>query len=218
MEINSKTTKAELLAYIEQMEAKMAQIEQEVKEKKETPVNTAPVQPVQSAINIVAPSTDVRIVYCSESMGYAEISTMKLHFNRYGDTYTLNRSQFDELVGKYRHWFDRGVLAVASMNADVALEKGLPLQTEYGLTADTLKSIGKMSATEIEKLWNETTLKAHRDSIICYVKAKIIQGDRDFKTREKIDLFNRLTDGAFRREQDELDGRLKYSQVDFNKI
>jgi hypothetical protein len=67
-------------------------------------------------------------------MGYAEISTMKLHFNRYGDTYTLNRSQFDELVGKYRHWFDRGVLAVASMNADVALEKGLPLQTEYGLT------------------------------------------------------------------------------------
>ncbi len=217
MDINSKTTKADLLAYIEKMEARMAQLEQEKGKSDETPVNAAPVQPVQNAINIVAPNTDVRIVYCSESMGYAEISTMKLHFNRYGDTYTLNRSQFDELVGKYRHWFDRGTLAVAKINADIALEKGLPLETDYDLTAGMLKKIGTMSVTEIEKLWNETTLKAHRDSIVCYVKNKIIEGDRNFKTREKIDLFNRLTDGAFRREQDELDGRIKYNQVDFSR-
>ena len=60
MDINSKTTKAELLAYIEKMEARMAQLEQEKGKSDETPVNAAPVQPVQNAINSVAPNTDVR--------------------------------------------------------------------------------------------------------------------------------------------------------------
>ena len=81
----------------------------------------------QPQVTITAPSTDVAVVYCSESLGCAKISNMELNFTRYGEEFLLPRAQFDELVGKYRSWFDRGVLAVSSKYADIAAAKQLPI-------------------------------------------------------------------------------------------
>jgi len=214
MEINSKTTKAELLAYIEELKGQINAAK-----------NVGDVAPVQKeeviaqpTINVVAPTTDVTIVYCSESMGYVKLSNIELYFNHYGDEYTLSRSQFDELVGKYRRWFDRGVLAVSYRDCSVAAAKGLPTDKEFGLTSAKLESIGRMNASQLEQLWNENSKSSHRDSIVCFYKRKFIEGDPKYRVREKVDLLNRLTDGGFRREQDELDGRVKYNPTDFTNL
>lgn len=198
MATNSKITKAELEAQIEELKAQLAAAK-----------SASTAQPAPAAPVFTIPSTDVTIVYCSDSMGYASISNMELHFNQYGEEFILSRSQFDELVGKYRSWFNRGVLAVSSKNIDVAAAKGLPTEKEYNLSAKALNSIGTMSLTQLQKLWEDNPKQSQRDSIVSFVKRKFIEGDEAYKSRDKIDLLNRLTDGGFAREQDELSGRYK---------
>lgn len=200
MATNSKTTKAEL-------EAKIAELEAKLKAAEESSSATAAAK-TESA-TYAYPSNEVTLVYLSDSRGYARISNMELHFNQYGEEFVLSRSQFDELVGKYRSWFNRGVLAVSYKNVDVAAAKGLRTDKEYSLTFKLLDSIGKMGLSQLEKLWNDTATQEHRESIVTFVKRKFIEGDPDYRDRSKIDLLNRLTDGGFAREQDELSGQYK---------
>lgn len=203
-------TKAELAARLLELEAKLA--EQEQGQSQQAPAQT-PIQGIPN-VTFTVPSTDVNVVYCSDSLGYAKISNMELHFNKYGEEFTLSRSQFDELVGKYRSWFDSGILAVSYKNVDVAAAKGLRTDRDNILDASILNKIGTMSAQEIESLWDELDLPAQKESIVSYYKHKFIEGDPNFVNREKVDLLNRLTKGGFRREQDELSGRYKIAPTE----
>ena len=176
---------------------------------------------VQPSVNIVTPSTDVVLVYCSDSMGHLATAHVDLTFNRWGEEFTLSRSQFDEVVGKYRSWFDDGILAVSGDTEEgirVAAAKGIKTHKEFYLDAKKLESIGKMSVPQIEDLWEHTTLQKHKESIVTFVKRKFIEGDPAYCNREKIDLFNRLTNGAFTREQDELGGRIKIEPINMTKM
>ena len=176
---------------------------------------------VQPSVNIVTPSTDVVLVYCSDSMGHLATAHVDLTFNRWGEEFTLSRSQFDEVVGKYRSWFDDGILAVSGDTEEgirVAAAKGIKTHKEFYLDAKKLESIGKMSVPQIEDLWEHTTLQKHNESIVTFVKRKFIEGDPAYCNREKIDLFNRLTNGAFTREQDELGGRIKIEPINMTKM
>lgn len=159
--------------------------------------------------NVASTSSDVAIVYCSDSLGYAAVSGLELNFTQYGEEFIISRTQFDQLVGKYRTWFDKGILAVSCKNADVASAKGIRTDKELGLDSKTLFSIGGMSSANLEKLWNSLKTKSQKESIVTYFKRKFIEGDPQFMSREKVDLMNRLTGGAFTREQDELSGRIK---------
>lgn len=177
-------------------------------------VTAAPVAPATQNVVFTMPDTNVTIVYCSDSLGYAKISNMELNFTRYGEAFTLTRPQLDELVGKYRRWFDAGILTVSHNNIDVAAAKGLFTDAEVALDAKTLASLGKMSPEKLEALWNGLDKKAHRDSVVSFYKRKFIEGDPDYRDRAKVDTLNRLTNGGFVREQDELGGRYKISKTE----
>lgn len=200
------TTKAELEAQVAQLQAQIAQL------LAATQPAAAPVAPATPVYNI--PSTDVTLVYCSDALGYAKISNMELHFNRFGEEFVMSRSQFDELVGKYRAWFDRGILAVSYKNMDVAAAKGIRTDKEYALKYETLDSLGHMSVAQIEKVWNESTAKAHKEAIVSFYKRKFMEGAPGYTDRARVDLMNRLTDGGFNRECDELSGRYKISPTE----
>lgn len=207
MKINSKSTKAELEAYIAELEAKLNQ------NQKDTP-NEVPEVEERPRRARQKNDNEVTLVYCSDSLGYAKISNMEFHFTRFGEEFRIPRYQFDELVGKYRSWFDRGIFAVSSEDVDVAVSKGIPTVDDFALDSKKLNSIGTMSAADIEKMWSELTKIEHKRSLVTFVKRKFVEGDPKYRNREKIDLFNKLTDGAFDREQDELSGRYKIAQTD----
>lgn len=202
-------TKADLEAQIALLQAQLALAQAQAQA-----AASAPTAPAAPAINLTAPSTDVTVVYCSDSLGYAKISNMELHFTRYGETFVMSRSQFDELVGKYRRWFDIGILAVSEKDIKIAAEKRLRVDTELGLDAATLDSIGGMSAAQLDSLWGSLSTPAQKTSVITFYKKKFIEGAAGFADREKIDLLDRLTNGGFRREQDEMSGRWKIRQTE----
>ena len=60
------------------------------------------------------------------------------------------------------------------------------------------------------------TVPAHRQSVISFYKEKFISGDPNYMDRAKVDLMNRLTNGAFVREQEELSGRYKIQATEMN--
>ena len=151
-------------------------------------------------------SSEVTLVYLSESLGVVSIDGLTLNCSRYGEQFQVSRIQFDQIVGKYRKWFDDGILAVGDNCVDVAAAKDIKTESEYVLNAKILNSIGKMTASELSKLWDKLTTPEETNSVVLHVKHKLIEGDPVYKDREKIDLLNRLTNGGFTREQIELSG------------
>lgn len=154
-------------------------------------------------------SDDVTIVHTVERPGALSINGLDLNFSRIGEEFIISRTQFDQLLGKYRSWFEKGILAVSYKDIDVAAAKGLNTDKELGLDSKTLYSIGDMSPSSLENLWNSLGKKAQKESVAAYFKRKFMEGDPKFTSYEKVDLMNRLTEGSFRREQDELSGRIK---------
>lgn len=163
------------------------------------------------------PKQYVTVVYMSDSLGYFKAGNTTLRCTRFGERFMMNRVDFDQLVGEYRSFFDRGVLAVAPEDIDIAAAKQIKTSDEYALTEDKLKRIGIMSARELENLWNTLETDSHKLTLVQYFKRKFMEGkEPGFQDREKIDLLNRLTKGGLRREQVEVSGMsLKIAPKDF---
>ena len=190
-------TKAELEAYIAELEAKLQAKEEGSSEPK----------PVATPVYVSAPSTDVVVVYTSHSLGHLQGTQFAIDASIYGEEFTLSRSQFDELAGKYREWFMDGRLAVSHKNVEVAAAKGLPTDKDIGLTVKDLRNLGKMTPDQIEKLWEKAGLDSLRMSIVTYFKEKFLEGAEGFRDRARIDCLNRLTDGGFEAESRTVGGR-----------
>ena len=194
---------AELKQLIETMNMKQVKGEESPK---------APAAPMY----VAAPSTDVEVIYTSHSMGHLEGKLFSLDASVYGESFTLSRGQFDELVGKYRAWFEDGRLAVSYKNIEVAASKGLPVDRDNGLTVKELHSLGSMSVEQIEKLWNKVKLESLHMSIVTYFKEKFLAGEPGYRDRARIDCLNRLTDGGFDSEATSVTGRqVKITPTDF---
>lgn len=197
---NSKT-KADLMAEIEALKAQLAE------------VSAVKAAPAPAPVVTVA-STDVTVVYMSDSLGFIKVGDLELNATRFGEQFTISRNQFDALVGKYRHWFDNGILAVAPENIHVASMKGLRTSDEYAISYDKLEKLGSMSASEIEKFWNSVSTDAHRKSIATFFKRKYIEGiEPGYKDRARIDTLDRLTNGGFSQERSEINGDGKIKAV-----
>lgn len=190
-----------------------AQLEQEIKELKAL---LAAAAKSAGPTYITAPTTDVAIVYTSDCKGVITYSRGELLCTRFGEEFVLDRASFDEIVGKYRKWFDEGILAVASRFIEVAAAKGLPTDKEYNLTVEKLGKLGKMSSSQIESLWNSIKQPGLKDSIVYYFKRKFMEGDTDYQDRMRIDTVNRLSDGKLSAEIDQLSGRNYIAPTDLN--
>lgn len=149
---------------------------------------------------------DVTLVYMSESLGYIEAGNVKLNCTKFKESFTLSRYDFDAIVGKYRKWFEDGILAVSARDYKIAQDKGLKTENEYFLTKDIMESIPVCTAAELEEIWHKANTKEQKYSICEYYKAHLIEGDTRFNNREKVELLNRLTNGGFRREVKEVSG------------
>lgn len=193
-------TKAEL-------EARIAELEKLLSEKNGTePVQETP-NVTPTPVYMAAPSTDVEVVYTSHSLGHMEGRLFSLDASVYGERFVMSRSQFDELVGKYRSWFDAGILAVSAKNVDVAAAKGLPIDKDNGLSVSDLRAMGKMTPEQIEKLWNKVGVETLQMSIVTYFKEKYLAGEEGYRDRARIDCLNRLTNGGFDAEAQAVGGR-----------
>ena len=164
------------------------------------------------------PYGDVTLVYLSDSPGIIDkVPGISLACNYFGEEFTVSRQQFDSIVGRYRKWFDMGILAVSRDNIDVAAKKGLKTQDEYTLKASLLERLGTMPVEELKKLWKNCKNDNERLCIVTFYKRKFIEGkEPGYHETERVLALNALTQQGLKREALEISGAsLKISPTDF---
>ena len=127
---------------------------------------------------------------------HIELSNITIDLTAFGEERKLTRMICEELAGKYRKWFEKGIIAFGADAEDIAANFGLKTVKDYSyFSRDFKDKLGILSCGELEELYNKVS-KGHKDFIIQYFKRKIVEKDPAFKNIHKIEMLNRVSDGA----------------------
>ena len=146
-------------------------------------------------------SEEVRVVHLRECIPgtttHIHLSNRDLDFSSFGATLTLDRRQAEELAGgSAKKFFDYGVIAFGEGNEDLANMLGVKSVKDYEfMGSDFVKRLGSMNVYELEDIYSKLC-DGLRGFIIEYFKRKIVEGNPAFNDIHKIEVLNRLSDGA----------------------
>lgn len=149
---------------------------------------------------IQTPKEDtVKIVHLWDYSGtglktHIELSNLTIDLRTFGEERTLTRQSFEELVGKYRGFFDRGVIAPGADAGDVAQRYGLKKVTEMNIPDAFLSKMASMNTYELEELYNKLG-DGHRQFMLSYWRRKVVEKNPAFLDMRKIETLNRVSDG-----------------------
>lgn len=144
---------------------------------------------------------EVKVVHLRECLPgtttHIHLSNRDLDFSSFGATLTLDRRQAEELAGgTTKKFFDRGVIAFGEGNEELAKTLGVKSIRDYEfMGSDFVKRLGTMNVYELEDIYNKLC-DGLRGFIIEYFKRKILEKDPAFSDIHKIEVLNRLSNGA----------------------
>ena len=127
---------------------------------------------------------------------HIELSTTTLDMAKFGEQRTLDRRQAEELAGKYRAFFEKGIIAFGAGNEEFAERCGLRSMADYRyLSPDFLEKLAAADVKELEKIYGLVDA-GHKAFILEYFQRKTIEGDPRFKNSVKLEALNRLSGNA----------------------
>ena len=127
---------------------------------------------------------------------HIELTTTTLDMAKFGEQRTLDRRQAEELAGKYRSFFEKGIIAFGAGNEEFAERCGLKTIKDYRyVTPDFLQKLANASVSELENIYNLVDA-GHKAFIVEYFQRKSIEGDPRFKDSVKLEALNRLSGNA----------------------
>jgi len=125
-----------------------------------------------------------------------KLDNASIRMSAFGEERSITYQQAEELAGKCRKLFNRGIIAFGAENSDLAERFGLKSVKDYEfMGSDFVKRLGTMSVYELEDIYNKLC-DGHKKFVVEYFKRKIIAGDPAFNEIHKIELLNRLSNGA----------------------
>ena len=141
---------------------------------------------------------------------HIELSNITIDMSAFGEERLLDRRQCEEICGKYRKFFEKGIIAFGNDGQELASRFGLKSIKDYSyINKDFVRQLGSLNYIELENLFNKVS-DGHKQFIIEYFKRKIAEGDPAFKDIHKVELLDRLSGGAmsgttldFKREAEE---------------
>lgn len=161
--------------------------------------NNSNVSTVQAPNSLVQEATLVHLVERAPGLStHIELSNTTIDMSAFGEERILDRRQCEEIAGKYRKFFERGIIAFGADGEELASRFGLKSLKDYSYinkNKDFVKQLGRLSTIELENLWNKLA-EGHKKFIIEYFKRKIVENDPAFKDIHKVELLNRLSGGA----------------------
>ena len=150
---------------------------------------------------------DVTIVHLYDNAPgittHIDLSNYSIDMAAFGETRTLTVQQFEELVGKYRSWFDRGIIAVGAGSEYYARRNNLKVASESLVDSDFIRRLGTMPMTEVQDIY-EKVCEGQKDFIVSYWKRKFIEKVPEFRDLRKLQILNGFTNDAFKYELVEL--------------
>lgn len=127
---------------------------------------------------------------------HIQLSNYSIDMVAFGETRTLTVQQFEELVGKYRSWFDRGIIAVGAGSEYYAKRNNLKLASESLISSDFIRRLGTLPMSDVQDIY-EKVCDGQKDFIVSYWKRKFIEKAPEFRDLRKLQILNGFTDNAF---------------------
>lgn len=160
-------------------------------------------EPIMQTASYVPPVEQrdvIKIVHLQEPAPglttHIVLSDTTRDLRRLGDVININRSQAEELAGKYLTFFENGVLAVDISCMEFAEEYSLPIydkQTKELYNAKKLEKAGEMNNKELQEFFESLSFAAQNQFLSfwltkCYIK------DPKFYNREKLAFLDKISD------------------------
>lgn len=151
-----------------------------------------------------APATqvndEIKIVHLVERgpglSTYVKLSNYELILTKFAEERVLTRQQFEELLGKHRKWFDEGMLTIAAGYETEARRYGLKTAKDYPMNSEFVSKLGNLNMSDIETMY-ERLPESGKDFLLSYWTRKaVVENDPKFKDTRKIEMLNRLSNGA----------------------
>lgn len=134
---------------------------------------------------------------------HIELTNLVISMSHMGEERTLTMQQFEELISKYRSWFNKGIIAVMSGYEEVAHKYGIETTKKYPVKSDFIQSLGSVSMTQLEEVFPKLPI-AGQESIVTYWLRQARNGNAAFRDIRKLETLNRLSDGKLSQFIDEL--------------
>ena len=127
---------------------------------------------------------------------HIQLSNYSIDMVAFGEMRTLTVQQFEELVGKYRSWFDRGIIAVGAGSEYYARRNNLKMASESLISSEFIRKLGTLPMNEVQDIY-EKVCDGQKDFIVSYWKRKFIEKAPEFRDLKKLQILNGFTNNAF---------------------
>lgn len=114
---------------------------------------------------------------------------------RINDSVTLRYNEFEELLGKYPEFFEKGVLALSEKNKQIAILRNVPYVAEAPISKNTLDNICKLSNSEIETMYDNLSTE-NQNAIVRRWLQGYFSHEEGYEDKRKINLLNTISDGG----------------------
>lgn len=159
--------------------------------------------PVQTGVLMSAPVDEkIYVVHMCEMMGglttHISLSDTSRDLRRLGEIMTLTQSQFEELKGKYLHYFEKGILAIDAKNIEIATMNHLPVYdsiTKNHYNPQVINDLGKMSNAQLKELYSNLSYQNQQNIIGIWLN-KCYNKDPNYLDRNKLEFLSKLTEGT----------------------
>lgn len=142
---------------------------------------------------------EVVIVHNREVVGGAStairLTGLSINFHKLGEERVLSWQQFEECVSKYRKFFDREIILLASEYQELAERYSVPCVkrgSNKNFTREELVNIHRLDVHALEDYFNSLT-KQDKDFLCSFWLGKCYEKKEGFYDRYKIELLNRLS-------------------------
>lgn len=187
----------ELLASIISLKEELRQIKDETNKEKTNKTT--------ELLNMLADNKgnkEITIVHNREMLGglatVLNLSNLKIRFKTLGEQRVLTWQQFEELVSKYRKFFDIGILLLDSKHSELMDKYNINCYNREDksiITKESFNKLGEMDLLELETYYKELSPNS-QSFLVSYWLGKCYEKDINFYSRYKLDTLNRLSNSG----------------------
>ena len=182
----------DLKAENEALKAEKTSLEESIAEIEDEELIEEVVHVDTPTLNMDDPNRKVTVYHTQEMSHnlstYIKLSTTKRNLRKAGEAVRFSINDFEELVGVYRRYFDKEILAVSVKDVDFAELYGLPIWDEKNksvFTSKVLKEVSSYNSEQLRDFYNKLS-EASKSSFLAFWLGKVYSKEKGFYDVEKI--------------------------------
>lgn len=179
------------------------QLDEVKTQSKETVVTLEPVELIGEPVTPDYLMTDnnrvIRVYHMQEMIGgmatVINLTNTKRRLQRMGELITLKVNDFEELVGKYRSFFERGILAVDASDIDYAQMYDLPIydtRMKKSYNATVLKQVVKYNYEQLQEFYKNLS-ENNKRAFLSFWLGKVYNKEEGYYDEEKMRWLNNFS-------------------------